>query len=112
MQEFIESTPVLCDIRTCQIDNRIQQCHGFGKNRGDILPALRRHFGQARVSADVDFQGTANDIHLVKIVAATRPVERAITWAGFPGGPAYRWRSWRTRPVLIEGLRGAGCFDG
>jgi hypothetical protein len=71
--------PVLCDIRTRQIDNRIEQRHCLGENGCDILPALSRHFGQACVGARIDFHGTANNVHRVKIVPATRSVEGTIT---------------------------------
>ena len=42
-QERIEPAPVLCDFRPRQIDHRIEQRHGFGKDGCDILPALSRH---------------------------------------------------------------------
>src|ERR1700684_1635233 len=67
VQEFVEATPVLCNIRTCEIDNRIEQRHCFGKNTCDALSPLGRHLGQACVGAGVDFQGTANNVHCEKI---------------------------------------------
>ncbi len=62
-REFVEAPAVLGDIGAGKIDDRIEQRHGFGKYRGDILPALGRHFAEARVGSGIDLKGAANDVH-------------------------------------------------
>ena len=64
--EFVEAPAVLGNIGAGQIDDRIEQRHCFGKNRGDILPALGRHFAEPRVGAGVDLKGAANNVHEVQ----------------------------------------------
>ena len=96
LQEFAEPAPVFGDVRTREIDDRIEQRNGFGQNGRDILPALGRHFGQARVGAGIDFQSTANDVHRGKIVPAARLVERASRRAA-PASWHLQWS--RKKPV-------------
>jgi hypothetical protein len=58
--EFVEAAAIFFDIWAFEIYNRIEQGHGFGQNRGNLLPSLRRHLAKAGVGIGVDLKRAAD----------------------------------------------------
>jgi hypothetical protein len=58
--EFVEAATIFFDIGTFEIYNRVEECHGFGQDRGNLLPALCRHLAEAGVCIGVDLKCAAD----------------------------------------------------
>jgi hypothetical protein len=63
------------DIRPGNIDDRIQQCHGFGKHGRNVLAALVGRLTQTRISVGVYIQCATDDVHGTKMIAEGRFVD-------------------------------------
>jgi hypothetical protein len=58
--ELVEASAVFFDIPTFKIYNGIEECHRFGQDPGNLLPALRRHLPEAGVGIGVDLKRAAD----------------------------------------------------
>jgi hypothetical protein len=70
--EFVEAAAVFCNIRAFKIYNRIEECHGFGEDCGNLLPTLGRHLAKAGVGVGIDLKRTTNQIHRQSLSSNSR----------------------------------------
>jgi hypothetical protein len=65
--EKVEATAILGDIRVADVDDGIEQRHGFRQHSGFILPALGGEFAQASVGGGVEGDVAADEVHEGKV---------------------------------------------
>src|SRR5437588_10239665 len=79
--EFLIATPVLSNIGSARINDRIQQRHGLSQHRRNVLASLGRHLAKAGVSISVKLDRATNQIHRLNVPFSDRVSRATILFA-------------------------------